>query len=66
MNKWDEFKVAFDDAKRTISAADSHVQDMAKMVAGRLRKSDVSIYVLIELKKELHGFNMHTKTWGDK
>ncbi len=60
---WDEFRTAFNQAKNTINVADGHVGDMAKMVAGRLRKSNVSSYTLIELKKELEGFNMHTKTW---
>lgn len=60
---WDDFRDAFNKAKQTINIADRHVQDMAGMVAGRLRVSNVSASVLAELKKELANFNMHTKEW---
>lgn len=60
---WDDFRNAFNQAKQTINMADSHIQSMASMIAGRLRKSNVSSVYLCELKKELEDFNMHTKTW---
>ena len=60
---WNDFKTAFDDAKNTVRQADSVVADMARMVAGRLKNSNVSHYVLEELKKELADYNLHTKEW---
>lgn len=63
---WDDFRAAFNDAKRTIGAADKHVGDMAWMIAGRLRQSRVSYNVLCELKRELARYNMHTKSWSEE
>lgn len=62
---WDDFNSAFNQARNTINVADRHVTDMARIIAGRLKKSNVPSHVLIELKKELESFNMHTKTWRE-
>lgn len=60
---WDDFSKAFNQARQTIRIADRHVNDMAHMIAGRLRGSDVSISALTQLKKELKDFNIHTGKW---
>lgn len=53
-------------ARNDISLADSAVGGCAQLCAGRLRKSTVSHSVLVELKKELANYNMHTGKWSDK
>lgn len=61
---FEDFNQAYQDARTTIRVADAHVGKMAQMIAGRLRKGDVSVTTLCELKKELADFNMHTKQWS--
>lgn len=54
---------AVEEARRTIARADTAASQMARLVAGRLRKSGVSHQVLCELKRELADYNMHTRRW---
>jgi hypothetical protein len=54
---------AVQQAQATLNASDACVDQMARLIAGRLRKSDVSGYVLKQLKKELAAYNIHTNTW---
>lgn len=61
-----EVERAVNDAHETIKNADKKIRDMAGIIAGRLRLANVPSYTLIELKKELASFNMHTKEWGEK
>lgn len=63
-NKFDEMRAAVSDAESTLRAADSVVNDLARLLKGRLRKVD-SGYLLAALKNELKDFNAHTKTWKD-
>lgn len=60
---WLDFETAFNEARQTINIADRNVSSMARMVAGRLKRSGVSHSVLCELKKELQDYNMHTGAW---
>lgn len=62
---WGDAIAAFKDAERTIAASDSIVSDMARMVAGRLRRGNVSAYYLKQLKRELQDFDMRTGEWND-
>jgi hypothetical protein len=62
---FDEMKEAVADAESTISAADSQVAAMAKLIRGRLRTGGVSYYTLGILKDELRRYNAHTKSWRD-
>jgi hypothetical protein len=55
---------AVNEAKQTIRNADKKVSDMADLIKGRLKSANVHSRVLIELKKELADFNMHTKEWS--
>lgn len=65
-NAWDDMNAAINDARSKISAADGVVSSMARMIAGRLRKAEVSRSVLTALKKELADYNMHTGKWKRK
>lgn len=60
-NKWDEMRAAYVDAKIQVKAADAIADDMAGMMVGRLRR--VNQYTLVNLKKELKSFNIHTGRW---
>ena len=57
---------AVQEARQTIRNGDIVARRLASIVAGRLRMSDVDIWVLKELKRELRDFNIHTGTWKDK
>lgn len=61
-NKWDDMRYAYKESELIVKSADAVVNDMAKMLTGRLRKVE-STYVLIRLKRELSDFNMQTKRW---
>lgn len=63
-NDYDLMRAAMRDAKHTMMAADSVANTMADMLVGRLRKVDKS--TLVALKKELQGFNCHTKRWDSR
>lgn len=62
---FNEMTNALKEAQRNIDIADRFTGDVARMVAGRLRKSNASVETLRTLKKELAGFNMHTCSWKD-
>lgn len=66
MNKFDEVRAAVDEARHTLRAVDSQVDNMARLIAGRLEAASVRPYILKELKKELRGFNIHTGCWTAK
>lgn len=60
---FDEMAAAVADAERTIRLLDHRVNQMAKLVAGRLQSADVPQSVLCNLKKELQNYNMTTGEW---
>lgn len=60
---WTEAQQAIADAQRTIRCADNYVGQMASIIAGRLRNSDVSVSTLNALKRELADWDMHRKEW---
>jgi hypothetical protein len=60
---WEQMREAYLSAKETIRAADSAVDDMARMCVGRLQKSVRSNVTLEALKKELRDFNIQTGQW---
>ncbi len=61
----EEMKTAVEDAKVTLKRTDYLVEEMAKMIVGRLRASECSSTVLRDLKTELQKFNRHTLSWMD-
>jgi hypothetical protein len=52
------------EAKAEINRADLVAGSAARIIVGRLKH--VPPYVLVDLKRELRRFNMHTRTWNDK
>lgn len=60
-----QMEEALADARRTIQAGDRMTAQMANLVAGRLRKGNVSHSTLCELKRELAKYNMHTGRWTE-
>lgn len=60
-----QMEEALADARRTIQASDRMTAQMASLVAGRLRKGNVSHSTLCELKRELAKYNMHTGRWSE-
>ncbi len=56
-----EMRRALNEARIIQRDADDLASNMAKMVVGRLRHIDK--WTLCELKRELRGFNMHTREW---
>jgi len=68
MNKWDEMRDAFREAEQTVNAADEIVDDMAKMLVGRLRKINTyyGTRALQSLKIELRDFNIQTQKWKSR
>lgn len=63
---FNEMSNAVRDARLSIERADRFANDMASLIAGRLRISGVSTYTLCKLKRELQDFNMHTKSWKEE
>ena len=61
--KWFECSDAVRDAKETLEVADRFVNDMARIICGRLRNAHVSYHTLGTLKKELRNFNIQTGGW---
>lgn len=61
MNVFDQMREAVTEARTTLSAADNVANSMASLLRGRLKH--VSIYTLVELKRELQGFDAHKKEW---
>lgn len=64
MNHFDQMRAAMSEAKSTMRAADAVVDQMAEMLIGRLRQC--SPYYLKKLKREISGFNAHTRQWDVK
>lgn len=64
-NKWDEMRAVYKEAEMQIQSADAIIEDMAKMLVGRLRK--INSYhggiALQRLKRELRAFNIQTRRW---
>ncbi len=60
---FDDIEKGIREARDALSLADTFVSRMAGMIVGRLRKANVSLYILKQLKKELESFNMHTGRW---
>lgn len=56
-----EMMTAIEDARATITRADSAVAQVSRLIVGRLQKCDTS--TLVALKKELRNFNIHTGSW---
>lgn len=52
---------AITEAQRTIELAETQSTRMARILQGRLRM--VQPWVLVNLKRELRDFNIHTKEW---
>jgi hypothetical protein len=63
MNKWDEMREAYSEAKNTIRAADEVVDGMAGIVLDKLRGGSISTYKLARMKHILRDFNEQTKRW---
>jgi len=63
MNYLDTMKAAISQGKVAQTAADICANDMAMLLAGRLR--GVRPYVLAKLKRELRSFNICTREWKD-
>ncbi|GAA0721608.1 hypothetical protein GCM10009105_32090 [Dokdonella soli] len=61
MNAGDDIRNAIADARSQLSAADSHVRQMADLLCGRLKH--VNHHTLIKLKRELRDFDAHKKEW---
>lgn len=62
-NKWDEMRLAYQEAENQIKSADGVVNDMANMLRGRLRK--VNQFYLKQIKRELRDFNIGTGRWKE-
>lgn len=60
---FDDVTRAVNEARNTLQSVDHHVEQMAKLIAGRLRAADVSQHTLRQLKKELRDYNPHTGKW---
>jgi len=61
-----EMQEAVSKAKATIYRANTMVQIMARLCAGRLRSSNADSWILRRLKRELRGFNITTGCWKDE
>lgn len=62
---YQDIRMAREQAQREIELANEAARQAARLIAGRLRASDVQCRVLEELKKELRNYNMKTCTWKD-
>ncbi len=58
-----EMIAAVKDAERTMNLANSYTNQLAGLIVGRLRTGRVAHWVLRQLKKELAGYNTHTRQW---
>ena len=63
---WSEAESAIRDAREVVKRGDDAVQRLAKLLVGRLRVTEVSPYVLADLKRELQDFNAATKKWKER
>jgi hypothetical protein len=59
---WNDMKTAVEEAQRTMSAVDSQVNFMARLLEGRLHSVNSS--TLGRLKRELRDYNIHTGRWS--
>lgn len=59
----DDVSQAVNEARNLQRAVDANAQQMARLISGRLRASNIPPYVLKQLKHELRDFNMKTGTW---
>ena len=64
-NPFDDVRVAVQDARAKLRAADSVAYSMAELLRGRLRQVD-SKYLLRALKSELRQYNANTGKWDEK
>jgi two-component sensor histidine kinase len=62
MSAWSEAAAAMDEARARVNSFDRFAQQMAEMLAGRLRKID-STRLLRTLKRELRDFDSVTGKW---
>lgn len=62
---WDEANEAIKDAQRTMGEMERRTNQLAVLVAGKLRAGNVSANTLCKLKLELRNYNMHTLKWKD-
>jgi hypothetical protein len=68
---YDEMFKAIEEAKQTISIAETQAHNMAKFLVGRLRMVNRAGYwgehdTLCKLKRELRDFNITTRRWKDR
>lgn len=63
--QWVEMNQAVHEARAVMDRADTFVSQMARMIVGKLKSGDVSVYTLGMLKKELRDFNMKTDQWKE-
>jgi hypothetical protein len=67
MNKWDMMRDAIHEAKETIRAADSCVEDMILIIADKLERpfyrSRKTLSALAKMKRELRNFDARTWRW---
>lgn len=59
-------KELVDEAAQLQRNVNRNADDMARLIAGRLRSAEVYSSTLTKLKRELQGWNMHTNRWTDK
>jgi hypothetical protein len=57
---------AMQEAREIINRSDHVANDMADLLAGRLRSARIRGHILAKLKQELRNFDMRTRTWKDK
>jgi bifunctional ADP-heptose synthase (sugar kinase/adenylyltransferase) len=63
--KTQEMRRALEEARTTFRAADNVANDLASILVGRLKSSNVSSTTLRQLKLELRNFNMQTYRWKE-
>ena len=59
-----EMLEAVAEGKKTIRLGDIAARDLAPLLADRLRIAQIDPNILVKLKRELRGFNMHTQSWS--
>ena len=62
---FEEMRIAVMQARTTLRVADSQTQQMADLIAGKLRSGHVWSSTLRELKIELKKYNLHTGEWRE-
>jgi len=61
----DELNNIIGQAKRTIDQGNEVKRQLAGLLRNSLRSSNMSNYVLEDLKRELRDYNIHTGCWKD-